>query len=63
MARRDNTQALYDKVRKDYQELKAVKKHGVQKLHDGYILKELSVRYFKSTATIENIIFHRGEYK
>jgi len=56
---KDKTLKLYEAIRKEHDRLLHVKEFGVQKHTDGWIRNFLAEKFYKSTATIENIIFHR----
>lgn len=56
---KDNTIKLYQDVRKEHERLTNVKEFGVQKHTDAWIRNWLADRFYKSVATIENIIFYR----
>lgn len=56
---KDNTQRLYDAVKKDYFKLADVKEFGVKKFTDSWIFGKLANKFYKSPKTIENIVFSR----
>lgn len=57
--KRENTQLLYDAVRADHKKLIEKKEYGVQKYSNEWILEHIAKKYFKSSKTIENIVFFR----
>lgn len=57
--RKETTKKLYEDVRKEYERLSSIQEFGVQKHHEDWIRSWLANRFYKSKATIENIIFYR----
>lgn len=56
---RHSTKRFYDDVRREYARLSAIEEFGRQKHNDHWIIAKLAHDFYKSEATIENIIFNR----
>lgn len=56
---KNTTQKFYDTVREEYHKLKGKKKYGVTVYTTEYVMHELANKFFRSPATISNIVFHR----
>lgn len=59
MAVRPQTIELYQAIRKEFDRLSNVKKHGVKQYSNEYILATVAAKFFKSPKTVENIVFNR----
>jgi len=57
--RRESTERLYTSIRKEYEKLKNIKSHGVQRYSEVFIVSKLADKFFKSQKTIENIVYFR----
>ncbi|AOR29558.1 hypothetical protein FORMB_25410 [Formosa sp. Hel1_33_131] len=58
---RDTTIRLYEAVREEHQRLCNVKSFGVQKYSNAYIKAALAKKFYKTTKTIEDILFYKYE--
>lgn len=56
MAVRSTTKKLYSSIRQDYATLVAENKYRTE-----YIIQKLAEKYFKSTTTIENIVYTKSQ--
>lgn len=56
---KDTTKEQYYVIRNQYTKLMDVNEFGVQKHSNNWIICKLAKMFFKSPATIENIIYHR----
>jgi hypothetical protein len=59
MALRDETDRLYQDIKRDFVKLSNVKEFGVKKHTDDWILAKLGNKYYKAPKTIENVVFNR----
>jgi Mn-dependent DtxR family transcriptional regulator len=59
MAKKAITLKLYDDIRKEHDRLVSITEFGTQKYTDSWIRNTLAERFYKSVATIEDIIFYR----
>lgn len=57
--KRARTLHFYETVRSEYRRLSAITEYGKSKYSYEWIVAELSLKFFKSERTIENIIFNR----
>ncbi|OBS12734.1 hypothetical protein ATE49_04435 [Elizabethkingia miricola] len=57
--KRPETSRLYTDVRKEYSRLSKIREYGKQKHSDAWIIARLAHKFYRSEATIENIIFNR----
>lgn len=57
MVKKDSTKAFHDKIRKMF---KRMKSKGRRTTED--VIDELAKKHFRSTTTIENIIYGRTKY-
>ncbi|AZA87141.1 hypothetical protein EG349_10255 [Chryseobacterium shandongense] len=53
------TENRHRAVRAEYKRLSEIQEYGVQKHSFDWIVANLAHNFFYSTATVENIIFHR----
>ena len=58
-AKKKTTIEVYDKIRADFIVLNEKKKLGVRLYHQEQIFARLAKKHYKSSKTIENIVFHR----
>ncbi len=56
---RQSTLAFYEVVKSDYKKIASRKKDGVRIYSHEYIVSQLAKKHFRSSVTIENIIFDR----
>ena len=56
---KETTIQQYDAIRSEYAKLAEQKEFGVQKHSTDWIICKLAKKFFKSPATIENIIYYR----
>jgi hypothetical protein len=54
--RKSRTQEFYQKVRDEYWRMRNTQRNGARLYSDEYILNNLSVKFFRSTRTIEKIV-------
>lgn len=57
MAVRQQTILLHNAIRDDFNKLINVKEFGVSKYSIHYVLEKVAHKYYKSSRTIENIVF------
>ncbi len=57
--KKDSTQRFYETVRKDYHNLYNKRYKGKRVYTTEYICEKLADKYFRSSATIENIVWNR----
>ena len=57
--KKERTNKMYEDVRLEYKKMSDIKCHGVTKYAHDYIVVVLANRFYRSTKTIENIIFNR----
>ena len=57
--RKPQTDLFYKQIREDFTKMANVKKNGVRVASIEYIIATLATRYFRSTKTIEKIIYNR----
>lgn len=58
-AKKNSTKLRHEAVRKEYHKLSSVRKNGVRKHHEEWILKELKRKHFYSEQYLLDIINHR----
>lgn len=56
---KNTTEERHRAVRTEYRRLSDIQEFGVQKHSFDWIVASVAQRFFYSTATVENIIFHR----
>lgn len=57
--RRERTEQFYDDVRKEYHRLRSIVEDGRRKYSDEWIRYKVAQKFYRSEATIDNIVFHR----
>ena len=56
---KDNTQRLYEDIKKEFLKLSDIKEYGVKKFTDDWILAKIGKQFYKAPKTVENIVFNR----
>lgn len=57
--RKPQTSRFYSDIRAEYKRLSSIKKEGVKKYSEEYIIATLSAQFYRSSRTIENIVYFR----
>ena len=57
---KDSTKKLHSDIRREFHKLASIREFGQKKYTDSWIRAKLAAKYYKSTVTIEHIVFFRA---